>query len=531
MISIAVIALLFVLIVVFCVLSAKSWHWTNIVFLILAYISAVAACVGVSKVYKGRTDALKEYSDSELKLHGLGVDSDDDGIDDYVDVDSVGGVDADGDGIADSRSGYALLNQEEFFTFGPPDSVSYSDNSLRGLTESLLLQLHGQGRVWGGSVAANGNNRTFTFPQARAAGNDGLMDMTHVVMYAFLDQVVGDTTYPTTFIGTVRVVNQTPQAWELAPVFLVQQEIFDNAGEGVTWSLYEKMPSDHHDTFTKIENVDITDESFDLTSFRAALEQKYLPASMLGFPIDSPDPDMARDASIAYERFIDRIAFDGLSVGFIEQWIATTPNRVSGDFSPDPEEIFVKYQFEKKSDPARPFLVDAVGNVENEGTFTQLGQAVDRSIHNGADVTFEVDDVVLVDSKNATGYTRANGDTVRPFNQRHQVKELDRVFYRKLNNFPLMLEKIRILTKELNEKTEVIKSDLVIAQATLDDANTQQEARDLIIGRLTDDNKNLEQDVNVIGQLLKNRQMEVNDLQAKIQALEEEIKRQRGEIQ
>ncbi len=226
---------------------------------------------------------------------------------------------------------------------------------------------------------------------------------------------------------------------------------------------------------------------------------------------------------------IDRIAFDGLSLGRIDTWIESA-ERVSGDFAPPPEEVFVKYQFTAKSDPNRPFPVDAEGDLFAEGVFTRIGLAVDKSLHNGGEVRFEENDIVLVDSNNAAGYLRED-QVVAPFHRRFPVKELDRVFVRRLNNFPLMLEEFRVQTKELAEKLEVVNSDIIIAQTTVDNANTQQETRDVIIGELRDDNANLAQDLEIIKELLDNRRLEVEALQQRIQEVEDEITRRRGQIQ
>lgn len=490
MISIAVVALLFILLIVFCVISAKNWHWSNIVFLILAYIAGVAACSGMAQVLKGRTDVLKKVKASEEKLAQLN-----DRFNEVVN--------------------------------GPPISLTYSDNSLRGLTASLQLQLYGRGRVWSGTVTG-GQSKTFTLPEARDLSGEKPVTLKNVLFYAFANELDPQgNIYPRTFIGTVRVSAETETAWTLKPEFIVQQGLYD--ADGNSWSLYEKMPSDRHDTFTNIAGVDIEDENFDLTAYRNLLETQYLPAGALGFAINDADPDVAREAAIAYERFIDRIAFDGLSLGKIDAWIEQA-QRVSGDFVPEPDEEFVKYQFTASSG-STPFLVDAEGDTATEGTYTKLGLAIDKTLHNGGDVKFAENDIVFVDKKNAGGYVRPDQQVVPPFEQRYKVKELDRVFVRRLNNFPLTLEKLRLLTKELDEKTEVVESDVAISEETLADAVTQQDERDLIIGRLREDNASLTEDVEVIEALLTKRGEQLQALRDEVARLEKEAERRRGESQ
>ena len=490
MISIAVVALLFILLIVFCVISAKNWHWSNIVFLILAYIAGVAACAGMAQVLQGRTDVLKKLKTSEENLAQLN--------DRYSKV----------------------VN-------GTADSLTYGQDSLRGLTAELQLQLYGRGRVWSGTVTG-GQSKTFTLPEARDLSGENPVTLKNVLFYAFANELDPQgNIYPRTFIGTVRVSAETATAWTLKPEFIVQQGLYD--GDGNSWSLYEKMPTDRHDTFTNMAGVDIEDEDFDLTAYRNLLETKFLPASALGFAVNDADPDVAREAAIAYERFIDRIAFDGLSIGKIDSWIEQA-QRVSGDFVPAPDEIFIKYQFTASSG-STPFLVDAEGDTATEGTFTKLGLAIDKTLHNGGDVKFAENDIVFVDSKNASGYQRPDLQDVPPFNQRYQVKELDRIFVRPLNNFPLTLEKLRLLTKELDEKTEVVKSDVKISEETLADAVTQQDERDLIIGRLREDNASLTEDVEIIDDLLAKREEQLKALRTQLDETEKEIESRSGDSQ
>jgi hypothetical protein len=114
----------------------------------------------------------------------------------------------------------------------------------------------------------------------------------------------------------------------------------------------------------------------------------FLPAATLGF-----DPQ-----SKEYEELVDRYAFDGMSLGKIQNWIdQNTAGRKSTRFEPLPEEVFVQYRFNKKS--SKSYQVDANGSVENDGLFTPLGQAVDPALHAGKEVEFAEGDTVLVDKK------------------------------------------------------------------------------------------------------------------------------------
>ena len=149
MIPIIVFSLLLILLIVFCVLSAKNWHWSNIVFLILCYLAGVAACVGLADVLDKRTKALALVKKTEMEAVGLRIDSDNDGIDDAIDADIAGnGPDNDKDGVSDSKARLALANQAKYAVFGTPNSLSYSPSSLRGLNDRYDLEIYGRGRVW-----------------------------------------------------------------------------------------------------------------------------------------------------------------------------------------------------------------------------------------------------------------------------------------------------------------------------------------------------------------------------------------------
>ena len=530
MISIAVVALLFILLVVFCVLSAKQWHWANIVFLILCFIAGVAATSGLAKVLKERRAAMDVVKKSEMELDGLSKDADSDGIDDAVDVDVTRGRDEDGDGIDDGKPNIAVANQLDFITYGPPDTLSYSPNSLRGLDERLEILMDGRGRIWAnGESTADGTNRRFTFAEARPIVNDDeerkALSLDGAELYAFLDREIDGQSYPTDFIATVRVVEDRPDSLKLEPIFIASQQSYDQDGN---WSLYEKMPMDRHDTFSNMANVDITAESFSISDYRAELETQLVRADDLGFDINNADADVAREEAIAYERFIDRICFDGLSIGKIEEWIRTNQNRISGDFSPAPEEVFVKYQFNANPPPESEYIVDAEGNIQALGAFTKSGQANDKALHIGKPVRFAKDDVVLIDQLNATGYTRSNGQAVAPFDKREPVDKIDEIFVRKLFDFPHLLRDHRVHASELDKQTQLIAADMVITQSTVDDLEDQERVRGELITRLTEDGTNLTQDLQIIRKLLDDRRLEAESLQKQISDLEATIARRRA---
>lgn len=539
MIPIIVISLLFILLVVFCVLSAKNWHWSNIVFLILCYIAGVAACIALSQVLDRRSKALALVKTTEMEAFGLSIDSDNDGIDDAIDADVEGksnGPDADGDGISDNKTRFALESQAKYAEFGSPNSLTYSPNCLRGLSERYNLQQYGRGDIWkSGTPSAVGQNRVFQFQTPRPEGSaaeDSSSSLRGRELYAFVDSVFGKEKYivPTTFIGALRVIDETAETLTLEPVFTVSRSGLDNVGEGVTWTLFERMPADGHGVFLGDRfdptSDDLKDE--EITKFRRQLEDLMSPAR-LGFDFNNPENEIARAARIDYERFIDRICFDGMSLARIEKWIEQAAERQSGDFKADPEETFLKLEFTADAD--FPFLVDDDGNVEDEGAFSVTGQALDKSLHNekSDDVRFKKGDIVLIDEVNAeSGYSREDLTQIQALAKRDEsisVKELDKIFVRRIYDFPQMLRDYESQIEELNKATLAIEVDMQVSLKTNANLQAQEAERQEIIGKLQMDETNLKRDVALIAQELAVKQAEAEALQRRIEKLEADIRK------
>ena len=217
--SYAIFGLIFVLLIVFGVMSSKSWHWLNIVFLILTYVAGVAAAVGMSKALKLRQRDMSEAFRQEK--------------------------------LAETNEDAANLAIS-----GSPNSIIYDANSLRGLNEQLNQEMLGRGRVWpSGNVTVSEKtpaNRVFNFAADR--GDNGPQNqMTGMVVYIFADDVINGQNYPVYYIGTARIASETPQQIELEPVFIVDDEAYTTPA--ATWSLFEKMPIDRRDAFKKQVNM------------------------------------------------------------------------------------------------------------------------------------------------------------------------------------------------------------------------------------------------------------------------------------
>ncbi len=474
MIAYIVLGLLFVLLIVFCVLSAKHWHWINIVLVIGIFLSGTAAAAGLSQVFAKRTAAMKAAASAEENAE------------------------------RQEQSAREVV-------FGPDETIAYSPDSLRGIDEALKLQLIGTGRSWrNGTVEPKGANVTFKFSTPRAQADASAVSLQSVVLHAFVDAQLEATMYPAQYIGSVRVVSETEAELELEPVFLVSEEAFRLGG---SWTLFERMPSDRYDTLRKGDEKD-----FNVTEFRRKLETEVFPAESLGL---TPDSEL-------YELLIDRIAFDGMTMGEIEKWIEDNPTgRRRLRFEPRASEIFVRYKFNAPSKNSYP--VDSSGNLDVEGPFTLRGLAVDPSRHLGSEVKFDRTDELLVALPVAEGYQLSDGAIVPRFDSTEDVTEVSRIYRRHLHEFPFLFSELRRQAAEFEQRTASVMANNVTTSLASEKANDQIRARDEMIAKLGQDNKNLENDVGVISQLLESRSGQLESLRARVDALIRNIEQQKSQ--
>jgi len=347
-------------------------------------------------------------------------------------------------------------------------------------------------------------------------------------VFAFLNRAIGNQDYPALYIGSVRVESETGDNVTLAPVALAEPDEFDQPTG--SWTLFEKMPLDRRGSFKQaavallkdkrnnppnvtalLENLQDENADLDLTLFRELLTTDYLPADLIGL-----DPD-----SREYEQLIDMYTFDGISLGKIQNWIdKNSAGRKTLQFEPPPEEVFIRYKFDKKS--SKPYPVDANGSVETDGLFTPLGLAVDEGLHAGKEIEFNEGDTVLVDQRTADGYQR--GDvTVPPFKDNEAVTQVDRIFIRQVRDFPFEFADLREQTIKMAAETEIVDRNNEIQTKSLQDSKAQQAARDALKSNLESDQTALRDDLETIKSLFGDRSDETAALKRKVAALENRI--------
>ena len=487
-ISIAIVALVFIALCVCVYLASKSWHWVNVLFLMLTFIAGLAATIGLAQVGSLRYKQQKAALDAQKRAD-------------------------------------RLVSEASLKVSGDLDSTTYSKDSLRGVSQELALVMAGRGRVWSrGSVSADGENVTFTFPSARPKSGDNGIQLENVVLFAFGEDIAripkgegNDANtppprVPISYIGSVRVIEETPESLKLAPEFITDPDQYTNPS--TTWSLFEKMPLDRHDSvqnaFRRVAKLE-DDAEIDLTDLRQFLQNGLLNAERVEI-----DPN-----SREYEEMLDRYTFDGVPLGAIQNWIDKQPNRIVAKFEPAPEEIFVRYRFTAKS--RKSYQVDSDGNLATDGPFTATGLAIESSLHLGKEVQFEEDDVVSVDSINACGYSRSDGTQVPPFPSTEPVEEVERYYVRQLRDYPYLLASTTDASTKIGEETVRRQSSNAVQTATLQDTKAQIAERTKLTTALEADQKNLRGDQQVISEVLETKTSKVDQLIQKIDGIQSQL--------
>ncbi len=484
MILYIIFGLIFLALIVIAILSSKELHWVNSLILIFLFLSTAAASMGMAGVLHKRTKAVTKLNKIEQQLEKT--------RDDYNKA-----------------------------VFGDADAIGFGKKSLRALSAQLDLLQVGRGRVWNGGKVVSGDGAwTYTFADAVPEGGENqLSTLEEIEVHVFSEQArtfktsAGDAqvVIPVNYVGKFRITEATREAFQLEPVRIVNPE--EAAQPTATWSVFEKMPLDRRGSFKDALaaiNPDFNVNEMAIGDFRRILETQFLPAD--NFPFDAD--------SIEYEKLIDRYAFDGRSLGQIEKWVESqinSGNRKSGAFQPRPEEVHIKYRFNKESGE---YTVDADGNLDTDGAFTPLGLAIARNLHVGSKVKFKENEEVIIDSLTAAGYDR-DGTQIEPFSSSADVTEIDRLYIRKNRDFPYLFA--RLADRGLQRRENVVdrKQDNNLYDTAISKNLAQQiQERTRIQSALEFDNRNLESDRDTIIAMETRRQQEVEAMQEKIEQLE-----------
>lgn len=469
------------------VLSAKAWHWVNIVFLSLCFLTAVGVIYATAKVLEARRADMLQVQKLEADLE-------------------------------------RIEQQIEQTVYGPGLSFEYDPESLRGLSERLALQTAARGRVWKhGTVEVQDANRIFKFAGQRVLNPENPNALQDMTMFAFADREFEGELYPVLFVGIMKVVSETADALTLEPVFIADSQEYQAPSN--TWTLFEKAPTDQRDAFIRdagIEfNVDDPDLNEKLTEYRKLLVEQYIPAEVFGLNLENEDE--ARE----YEAIIDRIMFDGLPLVKIESWIESQSERYSNRFDPSNEEIFVRYQFNDTSN--REYEVDATGSIESDGQFNRNGQAINPALHAGGKVQFQKGDEIYVDQLTADGYQRGD-EPVPPFPSTEPVTEISRIFRRQLNDYPYLLRRLDRQIKDYTAEIERIGQNNQRSQIAIDEANKQIQERESQARLLQQDIDQFENDLQMVKGFLDQTRDSQESIESLIEQIEQDIRAKHRQI-
>jgi len=433
-------------------------------------------------------------------------------------------------------------SQKQKLIFGDINSAEYGPESLRGLAQQVELLQLGRGRVWAGGTVAylpgekleDGTEEDgeikFTFPAEQPEVEDeDNMSLLHVELFAFANDQAG---FPS-FVGKFRVIEQTQ-----TDLFMQQSVLADwqeyRQPQAASWTLYERMPFDKHGIFRDLYAQLFPNESlmngdkFDIGKFR-----QFLTTHESAFPAAKVNLD---PSSAEYERLIDELAFDTLSIGEIDAWVDSAPNRVSPRFEPGPTEVIVRYKF--TGDSKETYTVDEKNaKLDTDGTFTIQGYAVDPLLHlspgeESRDVSFKKDDIVEIDLRTAEGYERPDGTKVQQFTTREPaVVETDRIFMRKLVDFPYEMTNLYNRGFQAQTEQQRLASNNEVQDTAEADMKKQQQERTREKVAYENDNKLLQNDLDRINAVLQEREQQVAENARQIESLQSQLEALRQSIE
>ncbi len=437
-----IVGVLLIALVIGLIKSAGTWNWVPMVLLSLIFITAIFGVYHASKLYKARGAWIHRSEQNEI--------------------------------LAEKA-----IEAADEVLYGPPDALAYGEESVLGTNGELNLLKIDQGRIWsGGEPAVNGQLITLTFPPDSSGVSLASQIRQDMHVYVFAEQGIDvggkEMALPVRYVGTFQVqsVDVAANMATLKPLFVTSQSASEVATPTTTWSLHETMPRDSRSVFLEDLGMDI--EERDITAYRNALRDRYLPAEMLGM-----DP-----ASKEYEALLDQYAFDGLSMNVIQRWIDQQPDRINDLFDPDDIDRDVLLKFTSDSEP---IAVDGTAN-PSEGRLGPGGLANDPGLHHGSDVTIRKDQEILLTKEYPLTGVNFPADAIVDY------------YRRPLRDYPYVLEELGRLSQRLREAIGDMKADIVVSDAIIADTTTQISHRTDLLAKLQSDLGMRQQELAILDQ-------------------------------
>jgi len=486
MITIAVVVFLAIILLVFLILAARAWKALHITLLFLVFIAMTFGLMLMSKTVRTRNAWQNQH---------------------HVNLEKV----------AETKAAYDLA------VYGKSDAIALDENSLVGVSMLLEKQRTGRGRVWNNVRADDGG--TDQEVKLNVLKSDGTASTTtslkpDMILYAFKNKLRAlegreeSVLISESYIGNIKIVSVAADGTATGEaLFIADAEVF-NDKLSQTWALYEQMPTDSHDAFRDASGIvenpsDLTDVDAYLTKYRAALKT-YMPKTMIGIEGDDE-----------YESFIDQFAFDGMREDQIKDWLSQNGNRA---FDPDPNQLYDVFKFNDSTNKNQfdGFQVNnTTANIKEEDQFDNNGYAVDPALKLPEDrVHFQTDNEIVIDQRSAQdGIKNENQVVIKAPFQDNNVTRMYTLYKRELLDYPYLLRKLRESANDLVEQEARLSANNSQAQLSIENLKKQTNNRTAKISNLKTDNQNLSEDLASIQELLKQRSLELEQRQLRINAL------------
>ena len=510
MIPFAVIALLGVLLLVFLILSAKSWRVLHLTMLFLVFVAMSASLLFISKAFRVQ-NAWQQRHLENVRL-------------------------------ADEQTEayYAAV-------YGDDKQISLQPNTYLGSSALLEESRVGRGRVWErvrATAGTNANEVSLTLLGSDNEAIDANSLQPDTILFVFENnarpepgedglaqevpegELAPELQVADRYIGSIRIASIAGNSINAEALFVANQEAFDSKSR--TWAMYERAPSDNYGIFRQAAGITEDPSSADLNvnEYQERIRpviKFYMPKDKMGFASDSE-----------YESFVDQFAFDGMRLNAIREWSTANGNR---RFDPDLNQVWDAIEF---TQPSQEFPVDASEAITLKGAdqIDDSGLAVSPGLKNGGDVSFEAGQVVLIDAATARNGIVRDGNVIIPplydpndLASNTKLKVSYSIYRRELIDYPSLLKTSRELTQKMQDRMQRVAANSKLAEESVNKLQDQINTRTQLITNLKSDESRLTADLKSIQDLFTAKSEQLQQKQLRINALYLDIARMHGQIQ
>ena len=491
MITYAVLGLLGILALVFCILSAKTSKIVHVMLMFMVFVALAACVILLSAVVRTRVDWTKQYNENVK----------------------------------------ALETEKERYRaaiYGDADAIELARNCLLGIESRVDIELTGQGRVWRSAKpeVAGPNKVTITF--ATNASGQIEKDM---LLFAFKEKgiVVGDSEtpvrVPTEYVGSVRVTKVEDNKVSATGQFIADNTAFSDADamQAVRWTIFETMPVDPGDSLLRA----VYDEPFDPANPPADFDvNTHVKLMRDKFKELFPKPDNLTETE--YESIVDDYAFEGMKMVDIQAWMKENGQGRKFDKGLDEQYYHLSVK-DKQTIRVKVDSTDETNTLNNRSALDPInGEAIDNSLKAGTEdgyVSLKSGESGDFDADSVQNGTK--GTVILPaINPNNSIANVDYIVYRRaLIDIPSRIQKSRENSNDLTLRTMDWQENIKLAEKSKQLLTDQINLKQKHIGELSQDNVNLNKDRESIETLKSELQEEVNNTKQRINDLYADISR------